>query len=192
MAVQLKKCGAPLPYYALFSLVNNDRVNENVKCLQRSWRQRQTTEKFWSFSFMMILAAIIYQISLFSGFENFHFSLEIWVQANLWNVFFALSNALEGILPFSLTMFSNADVKNLVFMGSFRISEPSPVMEITSLGLFSPQYFMSRDATTCRSLLVLSRTYWKKNQSVWNHLPFKDNCYVSKNATSTYIGDIVL
>ena len=106
--------------------------------------------------------------------------------------FFALSNALEGILPFSLTMFSNADVKNLVFMGSFRISDPSPVMEITSLGLFSPQYFMSRDDTTCRSLLVLSRTYWKKTQSVWNHLPFKDNRYVSKNATSTYIGDIVL
>ena len=106
--------------------------------------------------------------------------------------FFEWSNALEGILPFSLTMFSNADVKNLVFMGSFRISEPSPVMEITSLGLFSPQYFMSRDATTCRSLLVLSRTYWKKNQSVWNHLPFKNNRYVSKNATSTYIGDIVL
>lgn len=100
-----------------------------------------------------------YQISYYSVILKTIIFLSKYGFRATYEMFFAFSNALEGILPFSLTMFSNADVKNLVFIGSFRISDPSPVMEITSLGLFSPQYFMSRDDTTCRSLLVLSRTY---------------------------------
>lgn len=56
-------------------------------------------------------------------------------------------------------MFSNAEVKNLVFMGSLRIPDPSPVIEIRSWGRFSPQCLIKRDETIINEVVVLSRTY---------------------------------
>lgn len=61
-------------------------------------------------------------------------------------------------------MFSNAKVKNLAFTGSFRICDPSPVIEIRSWGRFSPQCLIRRDETIFKGVVVLSRTYLKESQ----------------------------
>lgn len=83
----------------------------------------------------------------------------------LWNIEKIVHSIVfnTNTIPLSFTMFSNAEVKNLVFMGSLKIPDPSPVIEIRSWGRFSPQCLIRRDETIFKEVVVPSRTYLKEN-----------------------------